>query len=439
MYNGGGNLFAVVPENVDKDIVKKIENEAKKCLVTANIAFALSESISLSDFLGNNYNDVIREFEAELNAYKLSKLVFEAAPESQLLRDRLFEYSNDADYKDVKVNAEKLKEKNDYCEKCKKRIALYSKDKIKLCAGCLHKTIAGIEQKSVYHKKYMDRTGEKLSLPKDFSDIDRDHIAVIYADGNNMGGIVQGFRKISDMISFSDFVKKQMPQLVYDSLKKVRAKNFEIVAVGGDDIFIIVPAKVSIKLAVDLINEYKRVFGSNYPDTNSTLSVGICIAKTNTPVKVMLEAAEEELAAAKELVKKKADSKGSLSFRVFNTYEGSISQRGNNTLLPYTVEAAEKIIDFAANMKRDKTDVNTMLQNLSEAFKNCESSEEANLFFEYFNAKISDDKRIKLEKNIDSFSLDGAFYNSEYTEKNNLYLWDDLIDILEFGGGEYEN
>lgn len=57
-----------------------------------------------------------------------------------------------------------------------------------------------------------------------------------------------------------------------------------------------------------------------------------------------------------------------------------IDKNKNNTLLPYSIETAEKIFEFAYELEKSNISL-TRLQNLSEAYKNVESEEEANLFF----------------------------------------------------------
>ncbi len=423
VYNGGGNLFALVPETVDENLPIILEQEAQKHLVTANTAYFLSDSFPLSQILSKQtYRSIVAKKEAELNERKKSKLAFNPAPKSNLIGQTLL---------GTRVEAKHNDHAGSYCERCKKRIALYKMaDGTCLCGGCLHKAIAGKRQKSKYHDEYQKRESIAVCPPKDLKSISEDHIAVIYADGNNMGGIVQNINTITDMMDFSSFVKEAMTDIVFDSIKEIGMKSFEIVALGGDDIFIIVPAKASICLATKLIDKYKTTFFDKFKDKNSTLSVGLCIAKPNTPVKVMLEVAEEELSLAKNLAKTDVNCSGSLSFRTFNTYEGSLFSREDKTLLPYTYEAATQIIKFA-NKLGDSGDIKTHLQNLSEAFKLSESSLEANMFFNYTNAKSKDNK-LELPK-ISGYTLNGAFYTRN-GENDLRFIWDDLLDVLAYGG-----
>ena len=53
LYNGGGNLLALVSGNTDPEIVVQLEQEADAYLVTANSAYYLSEPFLLSEYLGD--------------------------------------------------------------------------------------------------------------------------------------------------------------------------------------------------------------------------------------------------------------------------------------------------------------------------------------------------------------------------------------------------
>lgn len=428
LYHGGGNLFALLPADVSEDIAQELEKTADSVLITANSAYDLSEPFSLIDFLGEKYNTKTAELENKLNERKKMKLVFDPKPETAFLGQTLL---------DGQLTASLNSGKSTYCQKCKKRLAGYTRKEKALCGGCLHKVYAGESQKLRYLLDYAKQTGIQVKPPAVFKDIGREHIAFFYADGNNMGGIIQRFHNIAEMIGFSDFVKDTIPQIVYESLAECRIDSPEIVALGGDDIFLIIPAEKSVAFAVKLIEKYKKVFSKQFPDSESTLSVGFSIVKPNTPIKVALEVAEEELDAAKQLVRANNDEDGSLSFRVLQTYEGAVSKRGKETLIPYSLTAAKKLLDYTAFLRRiqDINTIKTRLQNLNQAFHDAACREEANLFLEYTNAKERElNKRLTLP-DLDGYKLSDGYYSRSgpYLKENEGYLWNDLLYLLEFG------
>lgn len=427
VYNGGGNLFALVPADTDESLVTELEELAQSMLVTANSAYYISEPMPLSRILGKQYRDTMAYIESELEQRKKAKVLFDTSPESEWIGRTLLDKPIDA--------AILPKDFNEYCVKCRKRIARYSRKGKNICGGCLHKVVAGEEQRSQYVSEFNKRTANKVTPPSTVSSIDKNDIAVIYADGNNMGGIIQTITNISEMIDFSAFVKQQMSILVYDSLSECDMLKFEIVAMGGDDLFLIVPAKKSLYLASQLIKKYEKAFADKFPGTDSTLSVGICIAKPNTPIKVVLEAAEDELSKAKKLVRENG-GKGSVSFNVLQSYEGAVSDKGNGTLNPYSVTALDQILDFSEKVYA-KQDMKTRLQNLLTAYIESDVKEETELFFSYINAKTDDrKKRIKLPE-IDGYNLDGTFYvrNGNFETGTSAFIWKDLLRVIKFGKG----
>lgn len=427
VYNGGGNLFALVPADTDVAIGNELEQLAQDMLVTANSAYYISEEVMLSTILGKDYKKTMAQIEAALEMRKKSKVMYDISPESALIGRVLLNKSVEADVLSEDAMS--------YCVKCKKRIAKYLRKGKKICGGCLHKVVAGEDQRSRYIDEFNKRTSSNAVPQPTISHIDKDDIAIVYADGNNMGGIIQTIDNISQMIDFSEFVKQQMSAIVYDSLAECGTMKFEIVAMGGDDLFLIVPAKKSLHLASKLVRKYENAFAEKFPGTNSTLSVGICIAKPNTPVKVVLESAEDELSKAKKLVRENS-GKGSVSFNVLQSYEGAVSDRGNSTLNPYSAEALDQILDYADKIQSLR-DIKTRLQNLLTAFSNADIREEAELFFKYTNAKTgSPEKHIKLPE-INGYNLDGVFYvrNENFENGTSAYIWKDLLRVIEFGKG----
>lgn len=431
LYNGGGNLLAIVPDKYDEKLPIELETEAQRYLITANSAYSISESMKLSVLFSENYKSLTGNLENQLNERKKSKIISSAASLTSFFNDKIF---------DCDVTATKLDKAEHYCDHCKSRLAYYKKDKKYICGGCLHKVCVSEKQNEGYYKDYEDYIIKQGGSPnvkncRDFADIDKDYIAVVYADGNNMGGIIQHIKKINDMMDFSCFVKEKMPEIVYSSLYKRGIENVVFTALGGDDIFIIVPGKKSIRLAEELIKKYNEVFSVFDSDKDkSTLSVGICIAKPKTPVKVMLEAAEEELAKAKELVKK-TKCHGSLSYVIFDSYEGSLGDRGRWTLLPYSLNAATEILQKADGF-RESDSKKTRINNLSAGFRKAKTDSEASLFYNYINSKEKDkSKRIEIPATLGRFKLENGFYKNtiDETDDKTYAIWDDLLDLIKFG------
>ena len=438
IYCGGGNIFAVLPEDCPTDFNIDLEREAQKYLISGNIAYYLSEPMNISQLLGDNYRLNMVMIENALDERKKTKIYNNPSMESSIFTAKGVSLIDS-----LTINPKKypLIDKTCICDHCNSKIAKYQANYEKLCASCLHKNIVGRHtKKSKYVIEYEDYTGQKADVVQSLSDIDENYIAIVYGDGNNMGGIIQNLNKITDMMQFSNTVKNVANQSVFSAMKDNYITKFEVVGLGGDDVFVIVEAKKSIKFALSLIKYYNQDFKEKYEENPSTMAVGIAIAKTNTPVKIILEQAEEELSKAKKLCKEKVlageQDTGALSFTIIDSYEGNnenltLDYGAKNTLLPYETETAEKIISYVDKIKKPSIS-KTKIYNLSEGFKKAESIDEAKLFFNYMNAKEKDkDNRIELPS-LPNFELDNAFYtkNGEI-----LYLWDDIINLLDYTDG----
>lgn len=433
LYNGGGNLLALVPADTDPSLGIAMEQEAQKRLVTAQTAYYVSECIPLSSLLGKQYNEQLRTLELALTARKKTKILFQTEPKSAMLHQVIAD--------GIRIEAETLPDATQYCDACRKRLAYYEWNGQIVCGGCLHKILAGRSAKGRYveaYRAFLQKNGagdlaDQVCHVHKLEDIDADDVAVVYADGNNMGGIIQKFTKLTEMMDFSDFVRETIPEIVYGAMYQQKIVRFEIVAMGGDDIFLLVPGKDAVAFAANLVERYNNAFAQKFPDPDakSTLSAGICIAKPDTPVKIMLEAAEDQLSAAKDLVKKEHCT-GSLSFQVLTTYENAVEGKQISTLLPYSLDVAKEILQYVSKLKQNKRLDPSRLYNISEAFHQADLEIEASMFLDYTNCKDKKKAVLPPEK------LGGYVYKDGYYHKDGktYFIWDDLIDLMQFSREE---
>lgn len=446
VYSGGGNIFAIVPESCDEAFALELETRGKELLISADIAYYVSEKLPFSDIFGENYKEKMAEVENSLNERK--KLIVNCSAESKtsfLGKSIPVTADTEEESFNAPVTAKEVSDRS-ICSACGKRIAFYSVGDKKLCASCLHKRSVGSAAKrsryiKLYNKYNSDserkaKDGEvkdlsDIVIPKSNSADSKGYIAIVYGDGNNMGGIIQNFRKITQMMEFSRDVKTITAKAAFEAMGENEITKFEVAGLGGDDIFVIVDGRKAIHFTISLINKYNKQFEKyKSRDNVSTLSAGIAIAKCETPIQVVLEKAENELQKAKSIAKQKQDNCGSLSFVIMDTFDGGDSvyakkdYKVTNTMLPYYTDTAEDIVKFALEMKENKS--KTGLRNVLDAFENAESTEEAELFLRYMNAK--EKNKIELadirgyEKSVGYYIRNGRKY----------YIWNDLITILDF-------
>lgn len=439
VYSGGGNIFAVVPESCDDRFSLELEKAAKRLLISADIAYYISDTLNLSDIFGIGYKHRMLDVENKLNERKKLILNCTVNASSDFIGSSINVVSDKPeDCFEAHING-KTADKQLICSACGKRNAdylntSYLTDDGNLCASCLHKRAVGSAAKrSRYINRfnlYNTRPAERVSS---LSDISKDYIAVIYGDGNNMGGIIQQFDKITQMMEFSRDVKNIIDRAVFGSMNEHEMTRFEVVGLGGDDVFIIVEGSKAIKFTVSLIKKYNSAF-DKYRELGqvSTMSAGIAIAKTNIPIQIIIDKAEEKLSDAKSIAKLKKDNCGSLSFEIMDTFDGGDSDSGKTsygvekTMLPYYTDTAEDIIAMADGFKSNKN--KTRLRNVLDAFMNAESAEEANLFLKYFNAKDTGYSVVLSE--AAGYSIDGGFYKD--SDGKRYFAWNDILNMLDY-------
>lgn len=433
VYSGGGNIFAVVPESCEGGFAIELETAAKKLLISADIAYYISDAMDLSDIFGSGYKGKMIDVENRLNERK--KLIINCArnASSEFIGSSINVISEKPeDCFEAAVNGSPA-DNTLICKACGKRNADYVSVE-ELCTSCLHKRAVGNAAKRSRYINRFNLYNTKAAEPvKSLSDISPKYIAVIYGDGNNMGGIIQQFTKITQMMKFSRDVKNIVDRAVFGSMNEHGMTRFEVVGLGGDDVFIIVEGVKAIKFTVSMIKKYNSAF-EKYRTSGqvSTMSAGIAIAKTDMPIQIVIDKAEEKLSEAKSIAKLKKDNCGSLSFEIMDTFDGGDTDSGMTsynaakTMLPYYTDTAEDIIKLAERFRQDKN--KTRLRNILDAFMNADSAEEANLFLRYFNAK-NQGLPVTLSKAA-GYCTDGGFYKD--TDGNKYIVWNDILTMLDY-------
>lgn len=126
----------------------------------------------------------------------------------------------------------------------------------------------------------------------------RGYIALIYADGNNLGNVIKNIKTPFQHMYFSRKLENTTKECVYSSIYDTNFEEsvFEVISLGGDDLLIVVPADKSLNIANKIIDKFDTAF--NY---NITLSAGVCIAKSTTPIQNMLSICQHCLKNAKNI------------------------------------------------------------------------------------------------------------------------------------------
>lgn len=203
-----------------------------------------------------------------------------------------------------------------------------------LCRVCQRKRDFGRDRKSAYISQFEDflRTeGEATAYGRDFAKVRPDHtvhgaqnlddigkgaearargyVGVIYTDGNDIGKRIQGAQTPAEYRTLSEELLRATKQATFRALaersllQKIRTTDeenrwthcFEIIAIGGDDVFLIVPGDVALDIAVTLCAEFEREFNGRL-----TMSAGVLIMQDHFPIYHARNIVESLLKSAKK-------------------------------------------------------------------------------------------------------------------------------------------
>lgn len=181
------------------------------------------------------------------------------------------------------------------------------------------------------------------------------YIGYIYADANNMGGYIQGIKTPEEYRQFSEDVSQITEEIVYEALAQHLTIHqlqgltdpdsshqngewihpFEIITIGGDDVFLIVPADRALQIAQTIGKGFEQKLlglerGNQYrvksdkpdnrirtaglihrykPDeadpamSQLSMSIGVLITAEDTPITYAENLTEQLLKSAKEKAK----------------------------------------------------------------------------------------------------------------------------------------
>lgn len=425
IYSGGGNVLIAVPEGAGSDLCRNLEEEFFKKSLTAMNAFEYV-TVYLKDF-AYNFKDVSRKVNEKLQERKKLKIYTAEVEIDKEFDNKHFANEN---YKLIQEDEHK-KSKGVVCSLCDIRNARYyiEAEDINLCPSCMLKHMEG-KDKNSFMKDYKKKLKIK-NEPKSIGSIDElgDEIAVIYGDGNNMGDIVMNISNVFEMMYFSRNLDLITKKSVYESIKEVFDKDnlhdkvkFEVIALGGDDIFIIVPAKYAFDISSNIIDKFDKSFSKGKKNSKITMSIGMVIAKSNTPIASLAAIAQDKLKSAKKITREKDIFEGSID--IIELLGGNHISENNQREFPML---NSRFKHMRETLKKSRVS-QSQLNKISYA-KDTMIEQEFNLFYYYQESK----SRGRNNKNQDTVdALVKELYEKLDEEKRcNPYSinWKDIILI----------
>jgi CRISPR-associated protein Cmr2 len=214
-----------------------------------------------------------------------------------------------------------------------------------LRGGDIERNIPSKEKAAAYLN-----TWNEIKSPRDLEAVAKsakgkvsNFVGVIYADGNNMGAKLDSFDKPEEFQRFSEKVRNALERAVFSGLgdlldghhvadyeyrssgtrkrrRSYKYQPFEIISIGGDDVYMFVPADVALELAHHLCQQFERAFGGEL-----TLAAGVLIAHVSTPIYFSRSIVKGLLKNAKKLSKAADLTQSAIDFQVI-TGDTAISE-----------------------------------------------------------------------------------------------------------------
>jgi len=441
IYCGGGNVLIIAPENSGQKICEDLEKKYTEITLTAQNAFECIQT-NLNEFI-KSYKCIMSELNKRLDERKKLK-IYCINPDNKIEPIAMGRESIEF------LDAEKIDEKGAICYLCGVRDAKYKvyitdMGYVAVCPSCFRKHKVG-EEKSIFYDEYKEFTGStvyrKINSIIELED-DNGQIAVIYADGNNMGNVVKNIETPFQHMYFSRSLDRITKECVYNSIYEVMQNEamFEAIALGGDDIFIIVPGDKSLEITNKIINKFDGAFRKKM-----TMSAGVCIAKSNTPIKTMFEVAQYMLKRAKKYARKMNCAEGTVDVQFIRSNIGIDMLESESSIFPADNSELSSYLDIIRDLREDSRIKISQLYRFSNAWRLMKNPMEFQLFYLYQTGRLTgcyNDYVLKFLKNMKKNNENVYNYcgllqkrsgagSSE--EPTYVCLWDDILQLMEAVG-----
>jgi len=343
---------------------------------------------------------------------------------------------------------------------------------------------------------------EEARSLRELGNVYQGFVAYIYADGNNMGGYIQTIKTPEKYKQFSEDIFVATEQSVYQALAQHLQPHqlqnltdpdnenrnnhwihpFEILAIGGDDVMLIVPANKALQIAKTIGEEFecKLAKTKRYPlpancqntsvhrcqgETISSqsllsMSIGVLITAKDTPVYYAQKLTEQLLKSAKKRAKELRDAGyygGTVDFLTLKSVtmissnieqfrQEALTKKRKPTLklyaAPYTFHELGSLIKVVEALKEAEFPKSQLYQirSLLEKGKHI-----AILNYRYFRARLKEGKSDFLQKEFEEPWCQAKTNGGnlapwmskkigEVTYFETIYetIWREVVDIYDF-------
>ena len=228
--------------------------------------------------------------------------------------------------------------------------------------GRFRQYVTDLEDQQHEHKEIWEQMESQTKIPYSISEIaSTSHsseklIGLVHLDGDSIGRLLAGidsdqlykqFSKtladVAEAAVFATLAKKLAPEIAEPSELRLPTKKekliiypFEILAIGGDDIWLIVPAEHALDIATTIAARFEsdmsQWVADHFPQAETiTMSGGVVLADDHTPIRLMANIAKELIGRAKKIG-------GAIDFQVMHSPEALyLTIRETRQAYPYTL------------------------------------------------------------------------------------------------------
>ncbi len=343
------------------------------------------------------------------------------------------------------------------CDICGKRVAeeeiTYTEDGVsetkRLCRVCLLRHATGRKSRDWGFQEFAQEHGWTVNAQpaRDLNILvesaRRSYLAFLYADGNNIGGLLQRVEDKQEYEALSHGLKEGTKRALFEALWEVcrpalereQVWPFEILNIGGDDITLLIQAGYAWEVAIAFLERFEIYVRGEvesrlgyWPDAwpeKITASVGIAVADVKHPVRYLEALATDLLKKAKV----KAHKTSAINFlwlpnAIAVTKAETVTEQYklddfHLTARPFTLKQAQKmqtVVNVLASWPR------SLRHRWGEALEKGRWAALSQILYDLARRR-SGEHREKVEKFIDALEDLAATFRAEQEDEAPIYLW----------------
>jgi CRISPR/Cas system-associated protein Cas10 (large subunit of type III CRISPR-Cas system) len=299
-----------------------------------------------------------------------------------------------------------------------------------------------------------------IDLPKDLDELagTSSYIALLYADGNEMGRTLFSSENLIKFKNISQNIEKILRESTIHSLGPILKDDheklpLEILNMAGDDILLIIQGRYVLDFSLSLLEAFERMCEERL-DISATMSLGLTLFRPTYPIQYIFHTTNSLLRQAKRSAKERGESALSYlrlkapisvysSEEVLNRYY--VSRDTWLTMRPYTLKEFGKLRKTAEEIRRDRLLPPSQREAILLSFGRTSLKATMN-FIKYQIGKMKNGKSLleKIENLRDTFEL------RDLDGKEELPIWGkrridgqevsatpflDILELLDMEGG----